>query len=313
MTPKRPRVRSRPRSLTRVALWVLLLAGFGWGPSGAGMTGEVAEPPEPSERTWIQILEESAELDLPSAFLTRIPRDFVTITFADLHAYAAEYHPVNHVMILNRPLSLNAAGGALRPLDRLTHRELATLYHELFHAYLDFVSSEARGLRGDPPSRRLLAFAREQAACRYRVVEITPIRQRKARTETRFLTESEAWEAMNETWAVFVEWAIWALLHARERAGGADERVAEAWLRLLQEADRKGQLVGFYEPADPEERAITPKRYLAPTHRLSPEEATVLLEVVLGHSQDFARSAARLMEAPEGREAPLPGCPGHSG
>ena len=62
-------------------------------------------------------------------------------------------------MVLNRSLSLNAAGGTLRPLARLTHKELETLYHELFHAYMDFLEQESA-----PPEAHalLMVFAREQ-------------------------------------------------------------------------------------------------------------------------------------------------------
>ena len=42
-------------------------------------------------------------------------------------------------MILNMRLSFNEAGGALADLSRMTHHDLALLYHELLHAYLDYL------------------------------------------------------------------------------------------------------------------------------------------------------------------------------
>ena len=118
-------------------------------------------------RLWPTLISEARTLALPTRFLEQIPSQFVTFEFEDLHAFAAEYHPPDHRMVLNRSLSLNAAGRTLRPLARLTHKELETLYHELFHAYMDFLeqespSSEAR--------TSVMAFAREQQRCRGKLV-----------------------------------------------------------------------------------------------------------------------------------------------
>lgn len=263
--------------------------------------------PDRQGRAWPQLVLEAGRLGLPTGFLRRMPPDFVTITFEDLRSFAAEYHPPQHRMVLNRSLSLNAAGGTLRPLDALTHRNVATLYHELFHAYLDFLVSTADRLREGEPASRLLALARRQQACRYRQVLITPIRQRPSQTEMRFLTEAESWEALNETWAVFVEWAIWARLHLRDQLPAGEELTA-GWLRLLKEADRTGRLVGFYEPADPRERELTHKRYLGPSYRITPQEVALLLETVLGESQEAAARAAATMRRPDPPLPPLPGC-----
>ncbi len=296
----------------RAPLIVVLLLGPIGSSAGARADDEARAPADRDGRSWSQLVVEAGRLGLPTGFLQRIRPGFVTIAFEDLRRFAAEYHPAQHRMVLNRSLSLNAAGGVLRPLGRLTHRDVATLYHELFHAYMDFVVSEGDGLQEDGPSRRLLAFARQEQACRYRQVFIIPIRQRPALTEMRFLTEGESWEALNETWGVFVEWVIWTRLHLRDLFPGAAGRddagqVAE-WLRLLKEADRKGQLAGFYEPADPQERAITNKRYLAPSYRITPEEAALLLETVLGESPEAASRAAATMRRPEPPVRPLPGC-----
>ncbi len=308
-----PQSPPRPRSRTLLSL-VLLVCIIGPLP-GVGAVDSSTAPADQHSRSWSQLILEAGDLGLPTGFLEGIRPGFVTIDFEDLRSFAAEYHPAHHQMVLNRSLSLNAAGGVLRPLKRLTHREIATLYHELFHAYMDFVVTESDGPREGGPARRLLAFARQQQACRYQQVSITPIRQRRSLTEMRFLTEDEAWEALNETWAVFIEWVIWTRLHLREKSPPVGERddagPGTEWLQLLGEADRKGQLVGFYEPADPEERAMTNKRYLAPSHRITPGEAALLLEAVLGESPDAAARAAAAMRQPEPQVRPLPGCEPH--
>src|SRR5690242_6687398 len=80
---------------------------------------------------WKQITAEADALGLPTKFLARVPPEFVRFEFDDLQAFAAEYHPSEHRMVLNRTISFNVAGRTLRPLNRLTHAELETLYHEL--------------------------------------------------------------------------------------------------------------------------------------------------------------------------------------
>lgn len=299
------------RSRLPTVLILLLLGGVCVAPD-AGAVDSTPSPTDRHGRAWSQLLLEARELGLPTGFVERIRPGFVTIAFEDLRSFAAEYHPAQHLMVLNRSLSLNAAGGMLRPLGRLTPREVATLYHELFHAYLDFVVTESDRLAEGDPGRRLLSFARQQQACRYRQVFITPIRQRPSQSEMRFLTEGEAWEALNETWAVFIEWVIWTTLHLKEKSPGSgtwdDVSLRAERLRLLREADQQGRLVGFYEPADPQERAITHKRYLAPSYRITPEEAALLLETVLGEPPEAAARAAAAMRRPERQVPLLPGC-----
>jgi hypothetical protein len=196
-------------------------------------------------------------------------------------------------MVLNRPLSLNAAGGTLRPLAKMTHKELEVLYHELFHAYLDFLSTHAERLSG---AESLMTFARAQQVCRYGEVAITPIVQRRAETETRYLTESEAWEALNETWAVFVGWAIWNQLEVQALGKGSmlqQPRLAEQWRARLEQAVRNGELRGYYVPQDPEERRVTHKRFLAKQSQISWGEMRVLMREVLGFSEKFIAKAYR--------------------
>jgi len=260
---------------------------------------EAKDRPTESKNSWNALIDQAERLGLPTRFLRLIPPGFVVLEFEDLRAFAAEYHPDGHRMVLNRALSFNAAGGALRPLAKMTHRELGTLYHELFHAYIDYIRSMPDVAAADPNASRLLAFADEQQQCRYQSVTITPVLQRMSATETRYLTDRESWEALNETWAVFVGWATWTRLELSGRRGarGAQNHNAtEEWFRRLEKADRDGDLIGYYEPEDPAERMIAQKRYLAPSHRISPREVAVLLEALLGEPAEQASRSAAVME-----------------
>ena len=110
-------------------------------------------------RMWRQLLSEAGMLGLPTKFLKSVPPSFVQFEFDDLHSYAAEYHLGEHRMVLNRALSFNGAGATLRPLGRLTHAEIETLYHELFHAYIDPLATTAE-VSQEVVSDSVLAFAR---------------------------------------------------------------------------------------------------------------------------------------------------------
>jgi hypothetical protein len=271
--------------------FVLLAAVPIWALGPRAASSQEAE----REKIWASVVVQAKALGLPNRFLQAIPPGFVTVEFADLRTYAAQYDPETHRMLLNLPFSFNAAGGVLRPLRNLAHNEIGTLYHELFHAYMDFLTSQ-KPLH-DPVGRRLLEFARQQQRCRYQRVTITPIVQRKGFTEQRVLTERESWEALNETWGAFVGWAIWTRLevNGRRQTGRVLNFDHKAWLQRLTEADREGRLTGYYEPEAPEERAITQKRYLAPVSRLSSTEVAVLLELLFEQSSDQARRSAATM------------------
>ncbi|HEY7532105.1 MAG TPA: hypothetical protein VH681_04890 [Nitrospiraceae bacterium] len=247
---------------------------------------------KPTNHIWKQITAEAKALGLPTKFLQTVPADFVRFEFDDLQAFAAEYHPSEHRMVLNRTLSFNVAGGTLRPLARLTHAELETLYHELFHAYMDYL--ETKEAEGEPDA--FLSFARRQQRCRYGVVLITPVVQRKMETEERFLSERESWEALNEGWAVFVGWTVWTQLEMRsgpDRPVQKPNKQRDAWLRRLEEADRDGKLRGYYEPEDPAERSVTRKRFLAPGSRLSIGEIERLMSGPLEFPADLVKQAGK--------------------
>jgi hypothetical protein len=269
-----------------ILMWSCWFGGF-----------EAEAVPRPSEdggssagSTWERLVVEAERLHLPTKFLKEIPADFVQFEFDDLRTYAAEYHPDEHRMVLNRPLSFNAAGRTLKPLAKLTYRELDILYHELFHAYMDYLAfSDARAAGSGNGSNGLMAFARSQQVCRYADVTILPIAQRPHEVESRYLTEAESWEALNETWAVFVGWAIWNQLEMQQQGRGPlrqHPRQVGQWARRLETAFLNGEFRGYYVPQDRSERQIAHKRFLAKQSQLTWREAEVLLRQVFGFPEE---------------------------
>ena len=267
------------RALYRVVAIGLLMGGLLFAPN----VGMPEERLSSSDRMWRQLLSEAHALGLPTKFLKAVPPGFIQFEFDDLRTYAAEYHLGEHRMVLNRALSFNGAGAMLRPLGRLTHAEIETLYHELFHAYIDYLVTAAKA-SPEAALDPVLVFARAQQDCHYGAVLITPVVQRKGETEERFLTERESWEALNETWAVFVGWVVWnqlELTSSADRSIQKSGKSQEEWLSRLRSADREGTFRGYYEPEDSGERAVARKRYLAPASRLSEPEALVLMKNVI--------------------------------
>ena len=243
-----------------------------------------AQGPNRTINTWVNLIEQAESLDLPTGFLKEIAPNFVTVVFEDLRTYAAEYHPEDHRMILNLRLSFNKAGGALMDLDRMTHHDISLLYHELLHSYLDYIFNGPGPETLSSHANRVLASAQEQMRCHYRFVRINPIRQRRDTTEIRFLSEEDAWEVLNETWAVFVGWQIWTKLEQHRTVKGIGpwtDPLIDDWAGLLSKANTSGELLGYYEPDDPEERQVARKRFIAPSNGLTPEGVKLLLEVVL--------------------------------
>ena len=283
---------------------------FGW------YTAEAAPlPPDHGSSSagsaWERVIVEAERLHLPTKFLQEIPADFIRFEFDDLRTYAAEYHPDEHRMVLNRSLSFNAAGRTLKPLGKMTHRELGILYHELFHAYMDFLtSSDARSAGPEIRSNELLAFARSQQVCRYTNVTIVPIAQRPHEVEPRYLTASESWEALNETWAVFIGWSIWNQLEVQQAGRGSlwqYPRQQAQWVRRLEAAFLNGEFRGYYVPQDSSEQRIANKRFLAKQSQLSRGEAEILLSQVLGFTGEFIHSVKRSLRSLKITEV-LPAC-----
>ncbi len=270
---------------------------------------EVATVSDGDQQTWKTLIDQAAELGLPTRFLKTIPPEFVRFEFEDLRTYAAEYHPGEHRMVLNRTLSFNGAGATLQPLNRMTHKELATLFHEFFHAYLDFLAFDPAAIAEQTEGRALLQLARTYQQCRYQDVLITPVAQRRTETEQRYLSEQESWEVLNETWAVFVGWTVWTQLEVQGK-GGVGKKSSDfsrAWLQRLRQSDKGADLRGYYQPEDPGERTVAQKRFLAPQYRISSKEVGALLRDVLGYPTELVR---RSVEALEHNPSPIKGVNG---
>ena len=264
----------------------------------AGVISSSAEERKASgaARMWEQLIGGATTLRLPTGFLKAMPPDFVQFEFDDLRTYAAEYHPGEHRMVLNRTLSFHAAGRDVRPLTTMTSKELEVLYHELFHAYIDYLESREAGGALPGPEQELIAFARDMQVCRYREVSITPVVQRIQETEVRYLSDSEAWEALNETWAVFVGWAVWNQLEIEKKGGRSMSgfpQLSGEWVARFGRAIEAGELRGYYVPQDPDERRVTQKRFLAPGSQVSLEESRRLMKQVLGLPEKFIGAAER--------------------
>ena len=285
-----------------IMLWCLgdlILPGFALGTAGDGV--------HRTQPIWHKLITDAKALKLPTKFIEKVPAGFVHFEFDDLRTFAAEYHPEDHRMVLNRALSFNAAGGALQSLRDLTNRDLQTLYHELFHAFMDYLTTGSPQGHPHVSEDALVAFAREQQRCRYEHVWITPIPQKKGHIEERFLDQAESWEALNETWAVFVGWAVWTQLEMT-RSNQISSNKTDQWTDRLRSAEAGLELRGYYEPRDPAEKVMTQKRYLAPASRISSAEVAVLMKEVLGSSTDRIHRSAQVMEKTWPAAAPSSPC-----
>ncbi|MEC4671270.1 MAG: hypothetical protein VST66_05240 [Nitrospirota bacterium] len=284
---------------------LLLLA-----PEWAVQAAEDSPTPPAPINPWPNLVQQADALGLPTGCLKEIDPDFVKVEFEDLHTYAAEYHPEHHRMILNLRLSFNKAGGALTDLEKMTHHDLSLLYHELLHAYLDFLFFGAGPDTLTPEAKRVLGLANEQLRCQYRFIRINPIRQRREVTELRFLSKEDAWEVLNETWGVFVGWAVWTkleLYRTPESVGQWTAPLMDEWAQRLASANQSGELLGYYEPDDPEERKVARKRYVAPSHGITPEGAKLLLELILEEPQELVNRSGKVIETTQNTSAePLP-------
>src|SRR5438445_10723928 len=159
--------RSSTKMRSAIRAWVACLVLL------SAPTVQAAPVPDlPGE--WARLTTETAEMGLPSRFLRLLPLEFVKLEFADLKNAAAEYHPDGHRMVFDLNLSEGSQGKQLRPLQQMGNHELATIYHELFHAYFDYVEFASGTPRMTPQGARLYAEAKRFVACRYSVVELSP-------------------------------------------------------------------------------------------------------------------------------------------
>lgn len=262
-------------------------------------SARAAPVPDP-QGEWARLAREAAEMGLPSRFLRLLPLEFVKLEFADLKNVAAEYHPDSHRMVFHLSLSEGNQGKRFRPVKDIASQDLATLYHELFHAYFDYVDFASGTPKMTRQGARLHEEAKHFLSCRYTVVELSPGLPRKGvlrkqRIEKRRLAEREGWDALNETWGVFVGWAIWNKLETTNRLSPAarwDWDALEDFLERLDDAYSSGDLTGYFEPVNAEDRTRVPRWYLAPTSGISAPEIALLMEVILDESPGMARLAA---------------------
>ncbi|MEK6549147.1 MAG: hypothetical protein AABZ51_03505, partial [Nitrospirota bacterium] len=222
----------------------------------------------------------------------------------------------SHRMVFHLSLSEGNQGRRFRPVKDIPNQDLATLYHELFHAYFDYVDFASGTPKMTPQGARLHEEAKRFLSCRYTVVELSPGPpqkgvMRKARIEKRRLAEREGWDALNETWGVFVGWAIWNKLEATDRLNPAarwDWDALEDFLERLDDAYSSGDLTGYFEPANAEDRTRVPRWYLAPTHGISAPEIALLLEVILDEPPGMAGLAASWIALPAGAAGRMNAC-----
>ncbi len=301
-------MRRRQPILARIIMMIglsMAISGMAWGQETS--SADRTQPRNP----WPALLQQAETLGLTTEFLTHIDPNFVNITFEDLRTYAAEYHPEGHRMILNMRLSFNEAGGALADLARMTHHDLALLYHELLHAYLDYLYADQQLTPLTAEDKQVLDFANSQMACHYRFVRINPIRQLKGATELRFLSDQDAWEVLNETWAVFVGWVHWTkleLFKGKISESTWTPALTQQWTDRLEQAVESGELLGYYEPDDPEERKVARKRFIAPSNGLTPEDVEHLLTKVLHEPTELVEASKGVFEAYQTSQEPPPDC-----
>ncbi len=297
------------RILKQTIAGIILIAVISIAINKLALANDTSSTNQPNPRNpWPALVQQAETLGLPTEFLTHIDPTFVNITFEDLRTYAAEYHPEDHRMILNMRLSFNEAGGALADLARMTHHDVALLYHELLHAYLDYLYADQQLTTED---KQVLDFANSQMACHYRFVRINPIRQLKGATELRFLSDQDSWEVMNETWAVFVGWVLWSkleLFDGKLSDSTWTPALIAQWTDRLEKAVESGELLGYYEPDDPEERKVARKRFIAPSNGLTPQDIEHLLTKVLHEPAELVEASKSVFEVYQTDREPPPAC-----
>ena len=116
---------------------------------------------------------------------------------------------------------------------------------------------------------------------------------------------------MNETWAVFVGWVLWTKLELfdgklSDSTWSAD--LIGQWTARLEKAVESGELLGYYEPDEPEERKVARKRFIAPSNGLTPQDVEYLLTKVLQEPLEVVEASKSVFEAYQASQEPPPAC-----
>ena len=79
-------------------------------------------------------------------------------------------------------------------------------------------------------------------------------------------------------------------------------------LKRLTDALEAGEILGYYEPDDPEERRVARKRFVAPSNGLTPEDVERLLVDVLEESSEVVQASKAVFEGYQAGLEPPPSC-----
>ena len=82
----------------------------------------------------------------------------------------------------------------------------------------------------------------------------------------------------------------------------------EQWTDRLEKAVESGELLGYYEPDDPEERKVARKRFIAPSNGLTPQGIEHLLTKVLREPAELVEASKHVFESYQTGREPPPSC-----
>ena len=106
-------------------------------------------------------------------------------------------------------------------------------------------------------------------------------------------------------------WAIWTKLELfQENLDTAQwsPDLLKEWSNRLQQANQAGELLGYYEPDDPEERRIARKRFIAPSNGLTPRGVELLLADILEEPPELIKASTPIIEQSLASTEPPPSC-----
>ena len=80
------------------------------------------------------------------------------------------------------------------------------------------------------------------------------------------------------------------------------------WTERLEKAVESGELLGYYEPDEPEERRVARKRFIAPSNGLTPQDVEHLLTKVLHEPSEIVEASKAVFEEYQTSLEPPPSC-----